>query len=73
MTNSKPSSTFRRATPPPVVAPAGKAPSRAPIPAGQTNTAAFGANGTIRLNKRMAELGMASRREADEWFGKGWV
>ncbi len=73
MTNSKPSSTFRRATPPTVVAPAGKAPSRAPIPAGQTNTAAFGANGTIRLNKRMAELGLASRREADEWIGKGWV
>jgi 23S rRNA pseudouridine2604 synthase len=32
-----------------------------------------GANGTLRLNKRMAELGMASRREADEWIGKGWV
>ena len=27
----------------------------------------------MRLNKRMAELGMASRREADEWIGKGWV
>ncbi|MFZ2393024.1 pseudouridine synthase, partial [Rhodoferax sp.] len=24
-------------------------------------------------NKRMAELGLASRREADEWIGKGWV
>lgn len=21
----------------------------------------------------MAELGLASRREADEWIGKGWV
>ncbi len=73
MTNSKPPSTFRRATPPPVDVPAGKAASRAPIPAGQTNTAAFGANGTMRLNKRMAELGLASRREADEWIGKGWV
>jgi 23S rRNA pseudouridine2604 synthase len=29
--------------------------------------------GTIRLNKRMAELGMASRREADDWIGRGWV
>jgi 23S rRNA pseudouridine2604 synthase len=55
---------FRRAAPPP---------SKAAIPAGQTNTAAYGANGTVRLNKRMAELGMASRREADEWIGKGWV
>ncbi|MDR3369167.1 pseudouridine synthase [Rhodoferax sp.] len=55
---------FRRAAPPP---------AKAPIPAGQSNTAAHGANGTLRLNKRMAELGLASRREADEWIGKGWV
>ena len=27
----------------------------------------------MRLNKRMAELGLASRREADEWIAKGWV
>jgi 23S rRNA pseudouridine2604 synthase len=59
-----PTSTFRRAAPPP---------ARAHIPAGQTNTAAVGPNGTLRLNKRMAELGLASRREADEWIGKGWV
>ncbi|WP_394788399.1 pseudouridine synthase [Rhodoferax sp.] len=26
-----------------------------------------------RLNKRMAELNMCSRREADEWIAKGWV
>lgn len=26
-----------------------------------------------RLNKRMAELGLCSRREADEWIGNGWV
>ncbi len=68
MTDSKPPA-FRRAAPPPTSKPT----SRAPIPAGQTNTAAFGANGTMRLNKRMAELGLASRREADEWIGKGWV
>jgi len=55
---------FRRAAPPP---------PKAPIPAGQSNTAAHGAGGTLRLNKRMAELGLASRREADEWIGKGWV
>jgi len=56
--------TFRRATPPP---------SRAALPVGQSNTAALGPDGTLRLNKRMAELGLASRREADEWIGKGWV
>ena len=62
--SAKPAQVFRRAAPPS---------SRAPIPTGQTNTAAYGANGTLRLNKRMAELGLASRREADEWIGRGWV
>jgi len=28
---------------------------------------------TIRLNKRMAELGLCSRREADDWISRGWV
>jgi len=64
MTDSKPAPTFRRAAPPP---------TKAAIPAGQTNTSAHGANGTVRLNKRMAELGLASRREADDWIAKGWV
>lgn len=27
----------------------------------------------IRLNKRMAELGICSRREADDWIAQGWV
>ncbi len=27
----------------------------------------------VRLSKLMSELGMASRREADEWIAKGWV
>ena len=27
----------------------------------------------VRLNKRMAELGLCSRREADEWIEQGWV
>lgn len=31
------------------------------------------ANGYVRLNKRMAELGLCSRREADEWIARGWV
>jgi 23S rRNA pseudouridine2604 synthase len=26
-----------------------------------------------RLSKRMGELGLCSRREADEWIAKGWV
>jgi 23S rRNA pseudouridine2604 synthase len=64
MTEPKAPPVFRRATPPP---------GRAPIPAGQSNTKAIGPNGTVRLNKRMAKLGMASRREADEWIAKGWV
>jgi 23S rRNA pseudouridine2604 synthase len=28
---------------------------------------------TLRLNKRMAEIGLCSRREADDWIAKGWV
>ncbi|MGI9132853.1 MAG: pseudouridine synthase [Rhodoferax sp.] len=63
MPDSKAPPTFRRAA----------APVRAPLPAGQTDTAARGPGGTTRLNKRMAELGMASRREADDWIAKGWV
>jgi len=50
---------FRRAT----------APASAKSPS--SDTAARG--GTLRLNKRMAELGLASRREADDWIGRGWV
>jgi 23S rRNA pseudouridine2604 synthase len=29
--------------------------------------------GSMRLSKRMSEMGIASRREADEWIPKGWV
>jgi hypothetical protein len=28
---------------------------------------------SMRLSKRMSELGLASRREADEWIERGWV
>ncbi len=31
------------------------------------------AAGSMRLSKRMAELGLCSRREADEWITRGWV
>ena len=27
----------------------------------------------MRLNKRMADLGLCSRREADDWIAQGWV
>ncbi|MBN4666017.1 pseudouridine synthase [Pandoraea nosoerga] len=31
------------------------------------------AAGSLRLSKRMSQLGLCSRREADEWIAKGWV
>ncbi|WP_220486045.1 pseudouridine synthase [Aquariibacter albus] len=31
------------------------------------------APGSLRLSKRLAELGHASRREADDWIAAGWV
>ena len=53
---------FQRA-PRPAHAPT-RNPARAPAAGGAT---------TSRLNKRMAELGMASRREADDSIARGWV
>ena len=82
-TLSVPVKAYQRAAQPARAVPSGAAPApslaaarvatktRAPIPFGQTNTAAQGDDGKIRLNKRMAELGMASRREADDWISKG--
>jgi 23S rRNA pseudouridine2604 synthase len=29
--------------------------------------------GAVRINKRLADMGLCSRREADEWVEKGWV
>jgi 23S rRNA pseudouridine2604 synthase len=48
-----------------------RAPASAPAPA--PAPAADHAPGSLRLSKRMSELGIASRREADEWIAKGWV
>lgn len=52
-------------------------PARAPAPiptAAPTGAHRGGApSGTSRLNKRMAELGLCSRREADDWIASGWV
>ena len=44
-------------------------PPRAPQPAPERSNSAEGE----RLSKRMSELGLASRREADEWIAAGWV
>lgn len=44
------------------------------IPKAPAPAAAPGAPApTVRLNKRMAELGLCSRREADDWIARGWV
>jgi len=54
----------------------GKAPGtlrRAPRPAGAAAPKPDGSPATSRLNKRMAELGLCSRREADDWIAQGWV
>ena len=52
-------------------APAAPRPQRAapPPPA----TAATATATATRLNKRLAELGLCSRREADDWIARGWV
>ena len=48
---------------------------RAPRPANAVSSVHPSASGatTVRLNKRMAELGLCSRREADAWIEQGWV
>ena len=49
--------------------------ARAPRPANAVSSAHPSASGatTVRLNKRMAELGLCSRREAVAWIEQGWV
>jgi 23S rRNA pseudouridine2604 synthase len=54
----------RAAQPSPVVARSNNAQRRGVAPTPTTD---------MRLSKRMSELGIASRREADEWIPKGWV
>ncbi len=52
------------------------APARSPArPPSNTHAAgaAHGDDGLVRLSKRMSELGLCSRREADEWIPRGWV
>jgi 23S rRNA pseudouridine2604 synthase len=47
-------------------------PAAGPARAGSPS-AATSASGAQRLNKRMAELGLCSRREGDAWIERGWV
>ncbi len=48
--------------------------TRAPVPPKPpAPPSASEATGSMRLSKRMAELGLCSRREADEWISRGWV
>ena len=42
-------------------------------PASPAASAAPAAPAATRLNKRLAELGLCSRREADDWIAHGWV
>lgn len=42
-------------------------------PAQNNSSSAPADSGLVRLNKRMADLGLCSRREADEWIAQGWV
>ncbi|AVP56225.1 pseudouridine synthase [Pulveribacter suum] len=66
-----PAAPRRAATPPVAPRPASVAPR--PALAARGGAAAPGPAATQRLNKRMAELGLCSRREADEWIARGWV
>ncbi|MCY7371111.1 MAG: rRNA pseudouridine synthase [Polaromonas sp.] len=58
----------------PPSSPARPAPAAVRVARGVGNpAAAVGSAATVRLNKRMAELGLCSRREADNWIARGWV
>ena len=60
---------FRRAAPPaPPLSLAGPSSAARRAPAATSTP-----SGTVRLNKRMADMGLCSRREADDWIAKGWV
>jgi 23S rRNA pseudouridine2604 synthase len=48
-------------------------PARAPRDARPDLARVGNLRGEVRLNKRMADLGLCSRREADEWIARGWV
>ncbi|NIC41636.1 pseudouridine synthase [Aquabacterium sp. A08] len=60
----------RRPPAPPLSERPARAAAPAPRPAPARNAAA---GEGVRLNKRLAELGHCSRREADDWIARGWV
>lgn len=63
---SAPAKSLRRA-PPPLAAPVRDLPPKLqPTDASATDT-------PLRLSRRMSELGLCSRREADAWIERGWV
>lgn len=69
-----PAGPARQGTPPPRPPRQPAAPPAPARPAGAAQQApAAHAPGSLRLSKRMSELGLASRREADEWIARGWV
>ena len=63
----------RPASPPDAPGPRREADEPRVDPAAQSAAAAPRDDGSLRLSKRMGELGLASRREADEWIARGWV
>ncbi|MCC7082377.1 MAG: rRNA pseudouridine synthase [Burkholderiales bacterium] len=48
-------------------------PTRRPHPQRSDAPASAPEPGLVRVSKRMAAMGLCSRREADEWIAKGWV
>lgn len=42
-------------------------------PAAKRRASAPAADGTVRLNRRLADMGLCSRRERDAWIERGWV
>ena len=57
----------------PPVASAAPPPAPTPAPVATKPSKSLHGDGSLRLSKRMSELGIASRREADEWIARGWV
>lgn len=59
--------------PPPNHLNAGSAPAAAPLAPASTVRRVAAPASTVRLNKRLADMGLCSRREADDWIARGWV
>lgn len=53
--------------------PRASAPDKPPLPGPAPRPTPAAPREGTRLNKRLAELGLCSRREADEWIARGWV